>query len=64
MILSADSINGVLTMPDFQEAEGYQIENEAYFFNSLSDLRKNIVSDIKSLRELINIHKVYGIKRY
>jgi hypothetical protein len=64
MILSADDINGVLIMPNFEEAEGFKIQHENYFYDSLSALKNPIVSKITSLRELVKIHKEYGINRY
>jgi hypothetical protein len=51
-------------MPNFIEAEGYQIEAPEYFFDCLSTLKNNIVSEIKSLSELKKIHKEFGINRY
>ena len=66
MILAADSTNGVVMVPtsilkDYI-AEGYQIDNKN-FFDSLSDLNNHIISEIKSLRSLIKIHKEFGINR-
>jgi len=66
MILAADSTNGVVMVPTsiLKEyiAEGYQIDNKN-FFDSLSDLNNHIISEIKSLRSLIKIHKEFGINR-
>ena len=66
MILAADSTHGVVMVPTsiLKEniAEGYQIDNKN-FFDSLSDLNNHIISEIKSLRSLIKIHKEFGINR-